>query len=156
MPQAPQFLNMYSPPMSRVSQDDDRHRGQPLSPTHGHSRSPNRTHPPSPQFRSSLAASGKDSMPPHLSPREGTMPSPSMNGSAHPLQPYNNTPPATSSTRYDPLADHRDQSASRKRPLSQTQSPIQVSVDQEDAIALSIFRMLISSSLGPRLLTALQ
>ena len=123
--------------MRRPSQEEERQRqysAHSHSPTHGHPYSSStRNQPPSPQHPGGLLASGNMTLPPHVSPRLGASPSPKLNGPPQHLPPYNATPPSTS-TRYDPLADHREPNGSRKHSLSQTQSPIQVSVTSEDSM----------------------
>ena len=61
-----------------------------------------------------------------ISPRPGTHPSPKTNGPL-PQQPLYSGGPPSISTRYDPLADHRETSTSRKQSLNNNnRSPIQV------------------------------
>lgn len=114
----------------RQSQEEDRQRHfSAYSPTQGHPYSPTSRHEPSsPQSlrQSGIPPAAAMPLPPHISPRLGTSPSPKMNGGNQPLPQYNATPPSAS-TRYDPLADHRDPMGTKNKPMSQNQSPLQVS-----------------------------
>ena len=123
---------MYQGPVStmrRASEEDDRQRTyQAHSPTHAHPYSPsNRTRPQSPPnpYSSRPSSSTTMSLQTAISPRLGPPASPKTNGSSQ--QPsLNSVGGPSTSTRYDPLADHRETITSRKQSLSHTRSPTQV------------------------------
>ena len=142
--------------MRRPSQEEDHQRQyQGQSPSHAPPYSPaSRNNPSSPRHQHPLSASANRSLPPHPSPRMGTSPSPKLNGPPQPLPAYNETTPGTS-TRYDPLADHRGGS-SRKPSLSQTQSPTQVSQLYTKGRQIHHSQVVLMSATDERLFATLQ